>query len=83
MNSEKSWLVGAGLTEQPGGTLKATVLPPESRVCLLLSAAWSSPAACAGRSAAAPQPRGQAAWPGRASVPRTASLSPGERESGS
>lgn len=70
--------MGAGLTEQPGSTLKATVLPRESRACHLLSAAWSSPSACVGRSAAAPQPRGQAAEPGRASVPRTASLSPGE-----
>lgn len=34
---------------------------------------------CAGRSAAAPQPPGQAAGPRCASVPHTASLSPGGR----
>lgn len=41
-----------------------------------LSAAWSSPAASGGRSAAAPRPRAQAAWPGCALVPHTVSPFP-------
>lgn len=78
MNSEKNWR-GGRLThwaalEDP----KAAIPTTQSRACNLLSAAWSSPAVCAGRSAAALQPRGQAAGPRRASVPHTASPFPGE-----